>query len=350
MFRRRFLGCGVGLLGVAALAGPGRAAEGGPTPAAGAAAGGVTEVAVRPSRTDPAIRTFDEPHLVFVHRGIVVERAAGQPAARGELLLFLPGTSPAPAAGSAARGGRPGAAEFCHLAANLGYHAIFLRYPNAQSASACARDEDAGEFERFRLAIIRGGASRHITVAREESIEHRVIRLLAHLQQARPREDWARFLTAEGGIRWEKIAVAGQSQGGGHAVLIGLRHQVARVIATGAPKDFSVRHGRPAPWLGAAGSATPRGRFFTFNHVQDRQAATYAQQLENLRALGLAAFGPPVNVDTAAPPYGGTRILVTDFPGGRTLSSREAHTAVISGRNAAHFDPVWRYLLTAPVE
>jgi hypothetical protein len=41
--------------------------------------------------------------------------------------------------------------------------------------------------------------------------------------------------------------------------------------------------------------------------------------------------------------------LVTNYPGG-TLTSQEAHTAVISWRNAAVFERVWRYMLTAPVE
>lgn len=313
------------------------------------AASGLVEVQVRPSRTDPAIKTFDQPHAIYVNRDIVVDRKAGLPAARGELLLFLPGTAPAPGADEKPAAGRPAASEFCRLAANLGYHAIFLRYPNALSASVCARDEDPAEFERFRLAVITGGTSRHITIARSESIEHRLIKLLQHLQQLRPRESWEQFLTSDGAIRWAAIAVAGQSQGGGHAALIATRHLVARVVATGAPKDYSLRHGRPAAWL-AAPSATPKSRFFCFNHVQDRQAATYEQQRENLRSLQLETIGAPVDVDTQGPPYRHSRILFTEFPGGKKLPSREAHVAVISSQNAATFSPVWRYMLTEVVE
>ena len=230
---------------------------------------------IPPSRTDPAIKTFDQAHWIYLNRDIIVDHRSDLPAARRQLLLFIPGTSPAPDPNTKQATGRPGASEFCRLAANLGYHAILLRYPNATSASICAGDEDPAEFERFRMAIIAGGASRHITIPRSESIEHRLIKLLQRLQQLRPREAWSQFLNSDGTIKWESIAVAGQSQGGGHAALIATKHLVARVVATGAPKDFSRRHNQPAAWLSAE-SATPKSRFFGFNHVQDRHPARRA--------------------------------------------------------------------------
>lgn len=121
---------------------------------------GLVEFQILPSRTDPAIRTFDQPHVIRLNRDIVVERKPGLPAPRGQLLLFLPGTVPPDAAaaskakGSAApkkaSAGRGGAIAFCELAAHLGYHVIFLQYPNDKSAAAAARDADIAEFERFR--------------------------------------------------------------------------------------------------------------------------------------------------------------------------------------------------------
>lgn len=328
------------------------------------ATSGLVGLQIPPSRTDPAIKTFDDPHLIWVNRDIVVDHKAGLPAARGQLLLFLPGTVPPEAAAAKKAEGAKSAAEpvepktrkasptrsgpfaFCEIAAGLGYHVIFLRYPNDKSASAAARDEDLAEFERFRMALIAGGTSKHLgTIPRTESIEHRLIKLLEHLQRVRPRENWKQFLTDSGEIHWRAIAVAGQSQGGGHAVLIAKKHEVARVIATGAPKDYSLRQGKPAAWLSAE-SATPASRIFCFNHVQDRQAANLEQQRENLRALGLDQLAPEVDVDQATLPYGHSRMLFTDFPGGKKLTSREAHTAVISNRNVDTFGPVWRYMLT----
>lgn len=142
--------------------------------------------------------------------------------------------------------------------------------------------------------------------------------------------------------------MAGQSQGGGHAAMIAIKHRVARVICTGSPKDYNLRLNASAAWLSSP-SATPGACYFSINHLQDRQAATWPQQLENLRTLKLDTFGEPVDVDTVPPPYRHSRILFTDYPGG-TLESKEAHSSVISWKNAAVFEPVWRYMLTEPTE
>ncbi len=305
---------------------------------------------VRPSSADASVTGFDTPHRIYLRSDLASPRKSSAPAPRNELLLWLPGTSPASAdapAASETANTREGAEAFCRLAAQLGYHVISLRYPNSLSATAARTDAD-DEFERFRLAIIRGGASKYITVIRADSIEERLIRLLQHLAAERPQENWSQFLGDAAAIRWEKIAVAGQSQGGGHAALIALHHLVARVVCTGAPKDFNLRTNSPAAWL-TRESATPKARFFTLNHQQDRQGANAQQQLQNLRALKLDAFGAPVNVDTTQPPYRRSRILETNFPGTRQ-ESKEAHTSVISWRNAATFERVWRYMLTESVD
>lgn len=323
------------VLAFAALAGPA-------TPAGAAPTAEIDLIKVRASDTDAAIKTADGTHHCYVNRSALAGRD-GAGAARHELLLWLPGTQPPGATGD----GPGGAGAFCELAAQLGYHAIVLKYPNEQSASICRNDRDPVEFERFRLALIAGGASRHLSLPRTESIEHRLVQLLRHLTAHDAAGGWDRFLADDGTPRWEAIAVAGQSQGGGHAVLIAIHRRVARVICTGGPKDFSLAHDSPAPWLRKE-SATPKDRFFTFNHRQDRQACSPAQQIENLRALGLDEFGPVVDVDQEAPPYRRSRMLTTDFPGTK-LESRVAHTAVINPRNAGVFGPVWRYLLTEPV-
>jgi hypothetical protein len=300
---------------------------------------GVETITVLPSETDPAIKTFDTPHFVYVNDAILVAHATKLPPARHELLLWIPGTQPP---GSNAEG-PGGAAAFCQLAADLGYHVIILKYPNDESASVCRDDSDPTAYEKFRLALIEGGKSPHLTISRSDSIEHRLIKLLHHLQRTRPAEKWEQFLDGDG-IKWSAIAVAGQSQGGGHAALLGIKHRVARVICTGAPKDYSLALDAPAAWL-TAESATPKDRFFAFNHQQDHQACSPAQQLANLRSLKLDAFGPPVDVDKESPPYRHSHILTTNYPGSK-LTSKEAHTTVIAPRNEIVFGKAWTYLLT----
>jgi len=219
-----------------------------------------TTFPVTPSATDREIKTFDGPHWLYVNRDIVVEQEPELPKDRHELLLWLTGTG----------GKGKTAVGFCNLAADLGYHVVTLMYPDDIPAAACANDSNPKSFEKFRMAIIRGGSAtiqrgrKNVSIERSESIENRLIKLLIHLKPMRPREHWEQFLNDDGTIKWESIAVAGQSQGGGHAALMGVKRRVARVVCFGAPKDYSKRLNAPSAWYGEA-SATPKGRFFAFN-------------------------------------------------------------------------------------
>jgi pimeloyl-ACP methyl ester carboxylesterase len=90
----------------------------------------------------------------------------------------------------------------------------------------------------------------------------------------------------------DAVAVAGHSQGGGHAALLGKTHRLARVVMLG-PRPTPLAAATSPPWLGRPG-ATPADRFFGFSHEQDpgfeRIAASWS-------ALGLDRSGPLVNVD-----------------------------------------------------
>ena len=63
-------------------------------------------------------------------------------------------------------------------------------------------------------------------------------------------------------------------------------------------------------WQGLP-SATPANRYFAFSHVLDG-GWTGGHYCRSWELLGLNQFGPIVNVDKAAPPYGDTRRLITD--------------------------------------
>ena len=68
-------------------------------------------------------------------------------------------------------------------------------YPDdVAAAKVCRDDPDPNAFEAFRLALIQGGVSAHVTVERTDSIENRLAKLLIHLKQRRPREGWGQFL------------------------------------------------------------------------------------------------------------------------------------------------------------
>jgi hypothetical protein len=296
------------------------------------------DMLVRPSQTDPEIRTFDYPCGIYLP-------AANTPS-RG-LLLFIPGTNTTPD-----KPQTPGAQWFCRWAALLGYHVIFIMYPNTVAAAEACRDSpDPDAFSTFRWALIEGGNTPYINIPREESIENRTIKLLAYLQRRHPRQGWGEFLR-NGEIAWEKVTVAGQSQGGGHAAIIATRYLVARVLCFGAPKDYSRHLHAPAKWYDK--SVTPPGRYFAFNHKQDHQGCDYNEQVENLDRLGVLKIAGIADVDQEARPFHYAHALFTNYPGTH-IDSLTAHTSVIRGdltmpTSRPHFAPVWGYMLTTPVQ
>jgi hypothetical protein len=83
----------------------------------------VSTVSILPSATDPAVKTFDNPHWIYVNRDVVKHKPE-LPQDRHELYLFIPGTHE--------KGNPRGKGPFasCDFAADLGYHVVVLAYPS----------------------------------------------------------------------------------------------------------------------------------------------------------------------------------------------------------------------------
>jgi hypothetical protein len=141
--------------------------------------------------------------------------------------------------------------------------------------------------------------------------------------------------------------MAGASHGSTTAARFAKHQQVARVVMFCGPRDqFETWQSLP--------SATPANRFFGFSHVLDGGWTGHHYD-RSWELLGLNQFGPIVDVDQAAPPYGNTRRLITaaDVRG----DAKRAHSCVTPGGSALKNDdgdylhePVWRYLFTHPTD
>jgi pimeloyl-ACP methyl ester carboxylesterase len=237
-------------------------------------------------------------------------------------------------------------------AAANGLHAINLRYPNDQVLlTACGADGKC--YESQRLATIYGGETDRLVVTRPNSIENRLVKVIALLHRQHPEEGWSQFLENDS-PKWSAIVVAGWSQGGGHAALIARDHLVARVIMLEAPPDRTQQTppADPAPWV-ADTHATPARRYFALAHLRSVHTVPFFESAWKL--LGLDTFGPTVNVDANTPPYNRAHQLATNVepPAGRPRPNAYHQSVAVDESTPRGADGrpvlavVWQYMLRA---
>ena len=150
------------------------------------------------------------------------------------------------------------------VAVDLGYRAISVPYDNQKSVVAiCSRDPDPDCSAKVRQRRLFDGP---------ESISQRVIALLQYLDKREPNLFWSDYLK-DGHVRWDMVAVSGQSQGAGMAAYIAKHHLVDRAILFSAPSDYQkTQNGWVlAPWVFEP-SKTPPDRWFGGYHVRESAA------------------------------------------------------------------------------
>ncbi len=292
----------------------------------------LVEHIVAPQATDPAINKFLDDHYAWFDTTAQSNH---------KLLVFLPGSRQRPAMFQLVQ----------REAARLGYHVVGLQYPNFHNGfvltcSATGYPNPSECFENGRLEMIDGlDRTTLVDVNPPNSIDNRLTRLLEYLAAQYPDERWSQFL-ANGAPNWPLIAVAGHSQGGSEAAMIAKIRLVARVVLFSSVVD-SV--GTEAPsWV--ATHVTPLERYWGIAHDRD---GLFRPIRAGWDSIGLAAFGAPVDPVTTEPPYGWTRMLITDVtPVGGFVGtnahgspSNDANTPLLADGTPL-FREAWDYLLT----
>lgn len=241
---------------------------------------------------------------------------------RGQLALFLHGAGVAESCG-------PGA--HLRFLAEMGFHVFAPCYVSDYGVENCGDDIAGCRLEAFE------GVDHHafVDIAPTDAIEPRIVSGLRYLAAQRPDDGWSSFLDADGGVRWERIVLTGHSHGASTAALIGKVRDVERIVLLAGPYD------RGQNWLAGEG-LTPPERQFGLTHPGDRQ---HEGHLEAFERLGLP--GALVDVDGAAPPFGGSHRLATE------VESKKPHSSVRAGGVSPKVGdtfvlaPVWRYLYGA---
>jgi hypothetical protein len=241
----------------------------------------VVRVDVRPSTTASEIKAADAPHIVLLDSSSM----------GSDLLLWMPGTFGRPHLGAQL--------DFPQFAAQQGYRVIILSYIADQAVSSICVGKNlrgnrscAEDFRRKRIFGDQGFSL--IDDQSQDAIQYRLTQLLRYLKDTRHDEHWDQYLNVDGSPRWERIAVGGQSQGGGHAAFIAKTKPVARVIMLSGGWDMSAP-GEIADWY-AKPKATQPERWFATYHVEEPTANVMAEiyRTSQIPAANVGVLDKPV--------------------------------------------------------
>lgn len=297
------------------------------------------QLKARASLIDPKARPHPEIDFVFERKGKPAdeENAAvdTRVAPQGKLVIWLMGYS----------GG------LFERLNSYGLHAIQVHYANGWFGKFGKEPTpaDVNYIGDIRLEAATGqDFSPTVSIPKADGMMERAFQFVKWLAAENPQGRWDYFLSDDQqGIRWDRVIISGSSHGSTTAARFAKHQRVDRVVMLCGPRD------QYQTWQGLP-SATPANRFFGFSHVLDG-GWSGDHYCRSWQLLGLADFGPIVNVDNTPPPYGNTRRLITD--GDVKGDVRRAHSCVVPGSasvkdasGAFAHESVWRYLYTHPVD
>ena len=296
------------------------------------------DLTARASMIDPRAKPHPEINFLFEKDGKPqdVQHAAvdTRVAPRGKLVIWLMGHNQA----------------LFDRTASYGLHAIQPHYANGWFSKLNKEPPPDDKYlGRIRLEAATGeDVSDAIDIPRPDGMAERSIQFVKWLAKENPAGRWDYFLTPDRkDLRWEDVIMAGISHGSTTAARFALHQKVDRVVMFSGPRDqFEQWYTLP--------SATPKNRFFGFTHVLDG-GWTGDHYCRSWQLLGLAEFGPVVNIDQVPFPFGNSRRLVTD--GDVKKDANRAHNASQPGGAAIkdadgkfRHEAVWKYLFTHPVD
>ncbi len=297
------------------------------------------EFKARASQLDPRARPHPEIDFVFEKNGkpadVEVATVDTRVAPQGKLVIWLMGYS----------------APLFERVNSYGLHAIQVHYANGwfEKFGNAAPPTDDKFLGKIRLEAATGeDFSDVVNIPKPDGMMERALMFVKWLAKENPQAGWGYFLADDQkGLRWDRVIISGSSHGSTTAARFAKYQKVDRVVMFCGPRD------QLETWQGLP-SATPANRYFGFSHVLDG-GWSGDHYCRSWQLLGLAQFGPIVKVDTATPPYGNTRRLITDAD--VKGDAKRAHSSVVPGGAAPKdasgkflHEAVWRYLFTEPVD
>jgi hypothetical protein len=269
---------------------------------------------ISPTTTDKNIQVVHGPHIALYDPTAT---------SRHELVLMIEGTEDLAT--------RMRTIDSCF--ATMGFHVVSIDYPNNVNTISCRSSTDSSCFDNFRQEIDFGTqVSSMVDVDSANSVVNRFSKLLVYLAAHDPAGGWADFVQGNH-PRWDKIIIAGHSQGAGHAAFLGKRFPLAGVVMFSGPQDYFKVLNRPAPWQYRKGM-TPPARHFAFLHLKDPYNFTF--QVADVGAVTGFSVADTSMVKPGEPIHSTRHILVNE------MDSNDPHGATLD----PVFVRVWKYMLS----
>lgn len=307
--------------------------------AANCAVGQHQEFTARASEIDPRVQAHPEINFLLEKDGKPADLQHAsvdmRVEPRGRLMIWMMGPNPA----------------LFERVNSYGVHAIRVHYANGWFSQFGKEPPPADDqfLGRIRLEAATGeDFSDAVAIPKPDGMMERARQFLIWLTAKNPEGHWDQFLTEErDAVRWDRVIMSGASHGATTSARFAKHQRVDRVVLFCGPRD------QYETWQ-ALPSATPTNRYFAFSHVLDG-GWTGDHYCRSWQLLGLHQYGPIVNVDRAAAPYGNTRRLITDAdvkndPGRAHGCVTPGGSAVKDAGGRMSHEDVWRYLFTHPVD
>jgi pimeloyl-ACP methyl ester carboxylesterase len=176
---------------------------------------------------------------------------------RQQLLVMLHGNGASPA----------NYRQFMQRAATHGYHVVGLDWShNGKSLEQVCGCYSYCYAEWHTMRITGGSHLGLEDVEYKDSLQGRLYHVLTWLRDHRPDEYWGQYLdyTQPGNIRWDKLAMAGHSQGSDLAAFVGRIRRVNRVIMMSGMED---RLGPASAVQGCSGCGSTLYHYGTENSI-----------------------------------------------------------------------------------
>src|SRR5688572_17649854 len=217
---------------------------------------------VHPAQTDINYAADQDSHLVVRNTTTNLNK----------LLLFMGGTDSNPQSYQ----------TISNFAGGLGYDVINLSYLNTVAAASLSNSADSLVFNKYRREVCYGTSlSPDVTVDTLNSIYTRTVKLIHYLNTIYPTQNWDQYLVDPTTLDWSRIAVGGQSQGGGHACYLAKFNDVERVLMFSSPNDYSDYFSNAANWLRTTGMSS-LNKHFAYLSLLD-EIVSFDKQLANLQ-------------------------------------------------------------------